>query len=210
MQMPLTRRGPNPFGMRQYQMQNNVTVEDIEQVDDNFKIYPLTPGDNPKINTNPYGVRPVQPLRPQPYMSPPPQRTPMIPLPQQTLNQQPMAQVPPETAADQFRKINQGLPDGVRYEPLDEETMRLLKEHKHIPDIPEPEQTLEQPPTPPPTPPTKLETILTDLAKNETEAQQRYKTLAENATNDEVKKLLHLISADCEIRHKHFTALLQG
>jgi len=44
--------------------------------------------------------------------------------------------LPPERAADQFRRVNNGLPDGVRYEPLDEETMRLLKDNNHLPKQP--------------------------------------------------------------------------
>ena len=39
----------------------------------------------------------------------------------------------PENAAAQFRQINKNLPDGVHYEPLDEETLRLLREHGHLP-----------------------------------------------------------------------------
>jgi len=44
----------------------------------------------------------------------------------------------PEQAVKQFRRANQGLPDGVRYEPLDETTMRLLRENGHLPPAPEP------------------------------------------------------------------------
>jgi len=47
----------------------------------------------------------------------------------------------PEAAAEQFRRINKTLPDGVMYEPLDEDTMRLLKTAAQ-----------KQPPQSPPTP----------------------------------------------------------
>ena len=44
---------------------------------------------------------------------------------------------PPQASQDhavaQFRRANKGLPDGVRYEPLDDNTMRLLREHGHLP-----------------------------------------------------------------------------
>jgi len=50
----------------------------------------------------------------------------------------------PEQAVQQFRRVNQGLPDGVRYEPLDENTMRLLRENGHLPSLPE-----QQPAAPP-------------------------------------------------------------
>jgi len=39
----------------------------------------------------------------------------------------------PEQAAQKFRRVNQSLPDGVRYEPLDEDTMRLLRDNGHLP-----------------------------------------------------------------------------
>jgi len=45
---------------------------------------------------------------------------PMIP------NQQNSSQNP-QTAAERFQQKNKGLPDGVRYEPLDEETMKILR-----------------------------------------------------------------------------------
>jgi len=51
------------------------------------------------------------------------------------------SQPSPEQAAQQFRRVNRGLPDGVRYEPLDEDTMRLLREHGHLPKEPEPSAT---------------------------------------------------------------------
>jgi len=36
----------------------------------------------------------------------------------------------PESAAARFQNANKGLPDGVRYEPLDEETMKILRRAK--------------------------------------------------------------------------------
>jgi len=50
-------------------------------------------------------------------------------------NQQPQPPSP-ELAARQFKRVNQGLPDGVRYEPLDENTMRLLRDNGHLPAMP--------------------------------------------------------------------------
>jgi len=49
----------------------------------------------------------------------------------------------PEQAAQHFRRTNKGLPDGVRFEPLDEETMRLLRDNGHLP--PAPPATGQQP-----------------------------------------------------------------
>jgi len=55
-----------------------------------------------------------------------------------------------QQAVTQFRRANQGLPDGVRYEPLDDTTMRLLREHGHLPAAePTPVDTpVSQVPTP--------------------------------------------------------------
>jgi len=44
--------------------------------------------------------------------------------------------VPPTVAAAEFRRVNKGLPDGVRYEPLDDQTMKLLQDNGHIPKPP--------------------------------------------------------------------------
>jgi len=49
-----------------------------------------------------------------------------------------------EQAVRQFRRANKGLPDGVRYEPLDENTMRLLRENGHLPPA-EPTQQTQAP-----------------------------------------------------------------
>ena len=35
---------------------------------------------------------------------------------------------PPQNAAEKFQQVNKNLPDGVRYEPLDEETMKILRQ----------------------------------------------------------------------------------
>jgi len=47
----------------------------------------------------------------------------------------------PEQAAQHFRRTNRGLPDGVRYEPLDDDTMRLLRDNGHLPPAPPQLQT---------------------------------------------------------------------
>jgi len=46
-------------------------------------------------------------------------------------------QATPERAAEQFRRVNKSLPDGVRYEPLDEETVRLLRDNGHLSEQPQ-------------------------------------------------------------------------
>jgi len=54
-----------------------------------------------------------------------------------------------EQAAQFFRRANKSLPDGVRYEPLDDATMRLLRENGHLPPALEPPATGQQMQTPP-------------------------------------------------------------
>jgi len=40
-----------------------------------------------------------------------------------------------EQAAEQFTRINKGLPDGVHYEPLDEQTLKILRDNGHLPPL---------------------------------------------------------------------------
>jgi len=68
---------------------------------------------------SPRPMPPQAPPRPQmPLPSPP--MIPNAPLPQNAAS--------PQNAAEQFRRVNQSLPDGVHYEPLDEETMKILRQ----------------------------------------------------------------------------------
>ncbi|MCL1878372.1 MAG: hypothetical protein FWF80_05905 [Defluviitaleaceae bacterium] len=48
-------------------------------------------------------------------------------MPRQQATPQHMQDASPAVAAEQFRRANKNLPDGVRYEPLDEETMKILR-----------------------------------------------------------------------------------
>ncbi|MCL2364036.1 MAG: hypothetical protein FWC71_05175 [Defluviitaleaceae bacterium] len=43
-----------------------------------------------------------------------------------------------EQAAEQFNRVNKSLPDGVHYEPLDEQTLKLLRDNGHLPPLPGP------------------------------------------------------------------------
>jgi len=45
--------------------------------------------------------------------------------------------LPPQTAAERFQRVNRGLPDGVQFEPLDEETKAILRQiGKDVPTAP--------------------------------------------------------------------------
>jgi hypothetical protein len=69
--------------------------------------------------------------QPQPLLK---QMQPQSPQLQPPVKQMPPQEnIPPERAAEQFRQMNKKLPDGVRYEPLDEQTLKLLRDNGHLP-----------------------------------------------------------------------------
>ena len=91
-------------------------------------------------------VPPAQAI-PQMPMVPPPQAVPQLPPPMIPQS------APPEKAAEQFRRMNSSLPDGVRYEPLDDETMRILKGAAKASDVkPAPQKQSANPPVAAPEP----------------------------------------------------------
>ena len=53
----------------------------------------------------------------------------------------------PQTAAEQFRRVNKSLPDGVMYEPLDDEIMQILKDSGKLPQGMSPTSASALPPT---------------------------------------------------------------
>ncbi|MCL2576801.1 MAG: ferritin-like domain-containing protein [Defluviitaleaceae bacterium] len=120
----------------------------------------------------PHKVAPLQHLLKQPQSRPPmvppqfnpprqmPQFTPppMVPQMPQFTKPPMIPQTPPEKAAEQFRRMNRTLPDGVRYEPLDDEIMQILRQNNIVKNLQPAAQMPETPPTPPapptsPTPP---------------------------------------------------------
>lgn len=58
---------------------------------------------------------------------------------------------PPQTMAEHFSQINRGLPDGVQFEPLDDETKAILRQMKIAP--PEPPNSSSAAPAAPVSPP---------------------------------------------------------
>lgn len=107
--------------------------KNVGEGDFGLRYYPLGIGQGQR------GVVPVEPLTAgrgqRPPMIPPSpsvQKPPMIPvqkppmIPPQNPAQQTQA-ASPAAAAEQFTRVNSNLPDGVRYEPLDEETMKILR-----------------------------------------------------------------------------------
>jgi len=145
-----------------------------------------------------------------------------LPQPSQSIQplQMPSAPPSPQTAADHFRNINKNLPDGVMYEPLDDDIMRLLKENGHIktePSVPSVEQTAPSPAlssTPqPPTTNVELNAIIStliNLAQDEQNANIFYSGMARSAPTDEIKKTLHNLATGCETRREKYTQILKA
>ena len=76
-----------------------------------------------------------------------PMSLPSMPMPEITMPAPPN----PQNAAERFSQVNKGLPDGVRFEPLDEETKAALKKLGMMPQQPaklEQPAALEQPKAP--------------------------------------------------------------
>jgi len=126
----------------------------------------------------------------------------------------------PETAAKRIHKINQNLPDGVRFEPMDEETKAALMALKQRP--PEaaasqekaPEVAVQKPPQPPAPTVAKTPKItaalpgealpsavqLTRFIQDEQNAHTYYLRLAEHAPQAQFKPMLQEIAAACQQR----------
>jgi len=119
------------------------TNQQINQQDQQNQDFPTQRGQSDMLHrqqaapqaTRPQQVRPQQPLQQMPYPQQNFQQN--VQYPQQNVQhpQQNAQPLPPQQAADQFRRVNKSLPDGVRYEPLDDETMRLLRDNGHLPDV---------------------------------------------------------------------------
>lgn len=229
-------RSPNPFAMRLKQQQRRHMQTPIQAPAEPQQ--PALPIEKPFYNPSHSNVqailppRPTTPPRPRPT---PPQHLPMIPQ-QQMQHQPPMipapqmqqhnpqpqhpsAQVPPEKAAAEFRRVNKNLPDGVRYEPLDDETMRLLRDNGHIPKTP----ALPSPPSPqlppvqpePPknqTPekiPANIRETLENLSQDERNAHIFYSHFAEIAEAEPTKKALANLAKDSEVRQNQYQSLIE-
>jgi len=155
---------------------------------------------------------PIQPATPpQLFQQQQPQGSMQPPTHSQTAPQAPPPTPSPENAAAHFRSINKGLPDGVMYEPLDDETMRLLKSAKNPPAVSQPATpTPPSLPTTQPTIPSKIADTLQRLAQNEHNAKTFYTEIAHNASNEASKKSLVQLAKDCETRLEKYTELIQS
>lgn len=158
MPFSFANRPPNPFfaqhRMRARGEDNERQKNDEAEKPAGLRYYPLDQG-TPARRRHP-GATPVNPLSARggptrPMAAQVPVQQQQGPRPNalgQTIQQpaqfqaQPQKQqsqdIPPERAVERFRRANHGLPDGVRYEPLDEQTMRMLRENGHLPEAPVP------------------------------------------------------------------------
>ena len=137
----------------------------------------------------------------------PPQQPPMpqAPPPQQAQQLQPDT---PQTAAAKFNHINKSLPDGVMYQPLDEETLALIQKQQQQPK-PEPQPEPKQAPSPPPENPTPLKT----LAQNQHNAKIFYHNLSLTITDTTpqatyIKNSLTTMAKESEARRKDYINII--
>ena len=131
---PLMRR-PSPMGWRQSEAQRRFQKEAQAR---ELKNYPLMAG----LLSQPgpqqaFGVTNDQSASPEQQHAPP--------LPAEP------AELDPRQAAERIMKINQGLPDGVRFEPMDDEVMTAMRGLSKEAPAPKPGSHLASP-APPPTP----------------------------------------------------------
>ena len=144
---------------------------------------------------------------PQPQQPPPQMASPVPP------SQQPTPPPSPENAADHFRRLNKSLPDGVMYEPVDKDILRLLKENSQTPPDSPPQTISEQPPVPPTQPSpvalaSEIADILESLAQDERNAQIFYSHIAEAAPEERQKKSLTVLAKGCEARLLNYKVML--
>jgi len=121
----------------------------------------------------------------------------------------------PESAAGQIQQANRGLPDGVRYEPIDEETKAALQKIQAMQNAAQEEETPPVPETPTPeiavtpTTPSSDTDLLKRLAQDEQNAFQYYQYLSQIAPNEDMQKKLQEISQSCNSRQNIFKQMLQ-
>ncbi|MCL2286080.1 MAG: ferritin-like domain-containing protein [Firmicutes bacterium] len=209
---------PKPARVNKPNEEHHTQEQNDEKPTDNLlNFYPLQPDEQQKQPNERRGAKPVNPL-PLPKSNPLTTRR-QNPL-QQPLQNPPMRPYVPqlpqptaEDAAEQFRRINRNLPDGVVYEPIDEETMRILKAAKPAtaPKAAPQKQQAVQPPSPTaPTISSEIAKTIKKLAQDEHNAQIFYTDISFNAPSEEIKQSLTEMAKDCKLRHKKYTQLLKS
>jgi len=139
------------------------------------------------------------------------QATPQTPVPSPPVQVQ---QQTPEIAANHIQQVNRGLPDGVRYEPIDDETKAALQKIQNMQNTAEtpPAQEAVQPVSEPVTRENTLHQsadLLKRLLQDEQNALQYYQYLSEIAPSEDLQKKLQEISQSCNGRSNTYRQMLQ-
>ena len=120
----------------------------------------------------------------------------------------------PEVAATHIQQVNRGLPDGVRYEPIDEETKAALEKIQGMQNTPPamPEENLPalQEVAAPQSRPNTNADLLKRLVQDEQNAYQYYQYLSEIAPSEDLQKKLQEISQSCNNRRNTYRQMLQN
>jgi hypothetical protein len=154
--------------------------------------------------------------RGEPPRTPQQQKQKTVALAMQTVPQ--AAAVPPITPAERFQQVNKGLPDGVVYEPLDEQTKSLLRsmnKTQAAESVPQPPQQFQQPLQQPLQQPPKQADIpqnadlLERLIQDERNASVFYRFLSGVAPAGEYQETLSHIAGECAARYGRYRQLLQ-
>ena len=138
----------------------------------------------------------------------------------------------PETAAARIQQVNRTLPDGVRYEPIDEETWAALRkmqksqmEEQKQKDAQKKEETKVSPTSTAPSnaapveaasqvhaPPTESipgQALLESLIQDERNASIFYEHLSKSASSNEIISTLQEISKASNSRHSFYQRMLE-
>lgn len=174
----------------------------------------------------PYPQGPMPPVQPRPpaFAQAPPMNAPAQP------------NAPMNDAVSQFKRANQNLPDGVRYEPIDEKTLQMLRAaDKAPPSAPPAPSAISQPSAapqhaaapspssvrPPSDAPSHEQRALSDTENEHAEALERlmqdernaytfYTHLSKQSPRTDFKTVLGNIAESCSRRVEVYGGLLEG
>jgi len=109
----------------------------------------------------------------------------------------------PQSSAERFRQANRGLPDGVRFEPIDDETKAALEKLGKAPAAETEEPQIE-------TQNDECIPLLERLIQDERNASLFYAYLSGIAPSEEHKHAIQEISRECENRSRQYNQILQS
>jgi hypothetical protein len=198
--MPTFPTDAPPLALADRFQQINQSLPDgvhFEPLDDDIKSELRTREGRPPVMPSPLSTNPAAPAMP-PMPAPP---------------------VAPPSPAERFHQANRSLPDGVRYEPLDEETQAILRTMGKMPSAPPsppPAVALEapveavKPATLPQENPSSKVDLLTRIIQDERNASVFYQHLADIAPQSDFQAILREMAMDCQSRIPQYQALLES